>query len=90
MHLVQLLPGGKRSLTRQPPPKKRLLEGTALPLVIDVQNGVVEGADEPDMIVANVGAVVDKARAADVPVVWVKHRATTCRREASGGRSSLS
>ena len=45
---------------------------TAL-LVIDVQNGVVEGAYERDTIVANVGAVVDKARAADVPVVWVQH-----------------
>ena len=42
-------------------------------LVIDVQNGVVEGAYERDAIVANVGAVVDRARAAEIPVVWVQH-----------------
>ena len=43
---------------------------TAL-LVIDVQNGVVGGAYERDTVVANVGTVVEKARAAEVPVVWV-------------------
>src|SRR6185503_2386957 len=42
-------------------------------LVIDVQNGVVGDAYERDTIVANVGTVVDKARAAEVPVVWVQH-----------------
>jgi nicotinamidase-related amidase len=42
-------------------------------LVIDVQNGVVGGAYERDAVVSNVGTVVDKARAADVPVVWVQH-----------------
>jgi nicotinamidase-related amidase len=45
---------------------------TAL-LVIDVQNGVVGDAYERDTVVANVGAVVEKARGADVPVVWVQH-----------------
>jgi nicotinamidase-related amidase len=45
---------------------------TAL-LVIDVQNGVVGGAYDRDTVVANVGTVVDKARAAEVPVVWVQH-----------------
>jgi hypothetical protein len=45
---------------------------TAL-LVIDVQNGVVGDAYERDTVVANVGAVVEKARAAEVPVVWVQH-----------------
>jgi nicotinamidase-related amidase len=45
---------------------------TAL-LVIDVQNGVVSGAHERDAVVANVASLVDKARAADVPVVWVQH-----------------
>ncbi len=45
---------------------------TAL-LVIDVQNGVVGGAHERDAVVANVAALVDKARAAQVPVVWVQH-----------------
>jgi nicotinamidase-related amidase len=45
---------------------------TAL-LVIDVQNGVVEGAHERDAVVANVSALVEKARREQVPVVWVQH-----------------
>lgn len=45
---------------------------TAL-LVIDAQNGVVEGAHERDAIVENVGSLVAKARQARVPVVWVQH-----------------
>jgi nicotinamidase-related amidase len=45
---------------------------TAL-LVIDVQNGVVEGAYERDAVVAKVGSLVDKARRERVPVVWVQH-----------------
>src|SRR6266576_4835393 len=45
---------------------------TAL-LVIDVQNGVVDGNHERDAVVANVGSLVEKARREDVPVVWVQH-----------------
>jgi nicotinamidase-related amidase len=45
---------------------------TAL-LVVDVQNGVVEGAHERDAVVANVGSLVEKARREDIPVVWVQH-----------------
>jgi nicotinamidase-related amidase len=45
---------------------------TAL-LVIDVQNGVVAEAHDRDKVVANIGTLVDKARAADVDVVWVQH-----------------
>jgi nicotinamidase-related amidase len=45
---------------------------TAL-LVVDVQNGVVEGAHERDAVVANVGSLVEKARRDGVPVVWVQH-----------------
>ena len=45
---------------------------TAL-LVVDVQNGVVEGAHERDSVVANVGSLVEKARREQVPVVWVRH-----------------
>ncbi|NUR25077.1 MAG: cysteine hydrolase [Catenulispora sp.] len=45
---------------------------TAL-LVIDVQNGVVAGGHKRDEVVGNINAVVDKARAAEVPVVWVQH-----------------
>jgi nicotinamidase-related amidase len=45
---------------------------TAL-LVIDVQNGVVDGAHERDGVVSRIGSLVDRARAADVPVIWVQH-----------------
>jgi nicotinamidase-related amidase len=45
---------------------------TAL-LVIDVQNGVVEGAHARDAVVANVRSLVEKARRDQVPVVWVQH-----------------
>src|SRR3954447_6896825 len=45
---------------------------TAL-LVIDVQTGVLGEAYEGDTTVANVGSVVERARAEEVPVVWVQH-----------------
>ena len=45
---------------------------TAL-LVVDVQNGVVEGAHERDAVVKNVGTLVERARREHVPVVWVQH-----------------
>src|SRR6266550_1532563 len=48
---------------------------TAL-LVIDVQNGVVEGAHQRDAVVANVASLVEKARRERVPVVWVQHSDT--------------
>jgi nicotinamidase-related amidase len=45
---------------------------TAL-LVIDVQNGVVEGVHERDAMVTNVGSLVERARRERVPVIWVQH-----------------
>jgi isochorismate hydrolase len=45
---------------------------TAL-LVVDVQNGVVEGTPRRDDVVANIGTLVEKARSEQVPVVWVQH-----------------
>jgi isochorismate hydrolase len=45
---------------------------TAL-VVIDVQNGVVGEAHERDAVVANISSLVEKARGAGVPVVWVQH-----------------
>jgi len=45
---------------------------TAL-LVIDVQNGVVAGTPHRDEVIANINTLVDKARAEDVPVIWVQH-----------------
>ncbi|WP_369134891.1 cysteine hydrolase family protein [Modestobacter sp. I12A-02662] len=45
---------------------------TAL-MVIDVQKGVVGAAHRRDEVVANIGTLVDRARDAGVPVVWVQH-----------------
>jgi nicotinamidase-related amidase len=45
---------------------------TAL-LVIDVQNGVVANAHERDEVIGNISTLVDRARANDVPVIWVQH-----------------
>ncbi len=45
---------------------------TAL-VVIDVQNGVVAGGHQRDAVVANIGALVDRARESGVPIVWVQH-----------------
>jgi nicotinamidase-related amidase len=45
---------------------------TAL-LVVDVQNGVVAGTHKRDDVIANISTLVSKARAEDVPVVWVQH-----------------
>ena len=45
---------------------------TAL-IVIDVQNGVMRSALQRDAVVANIASLVEKARGADVPVVWVQH-----------------
>jgi nicotinamidase-related amidase len=45
---------------------------TAL-LIIDVQNGVVSGAHDRDTVIANIGTLLGKARAEQIPVVWVQH-----------------
>lgn len=45
---------------------------TAL-LVVDVQNGVVAGNHARDAVVANVSALVERARQEQVPVIWVQH-----------------
>lgn len=42
-------------------------------LVVDVQNDVVVNAHDRSAVVANIGSLVDKARAANVPVIWVQH-----------------
>jgi nicotinamidase-related amidase len=42
-------------------------------LVIDVQNGVVANAYNRDSVIANINALVDKARVGGVSVVWVQH-----------------
>ncbi|KAA9376863.1 cysteine hydrolase [Microbispora cellulosiformans] len=45
---------------------------TAL-LVIDVQKGVVAGAHDRDAVIANIDTLIGKARAQDIPVIWVQH-----------------
>ncbi len=45
---------------------------TAL-LVVDVQNGIVDGAHERDAVVANIGSLVERARREQVPVIWLQH-----------------
>jgi nicotinamidase-related amidase len=42
-------------------------------LVIDVQNGVVDGSFERDRVVANIGGLVARARREGIAVVWVRH-----------------
>jgi len=56
---------------------------TAL-LVIDVQNDVVAEAHNRDGVIANIAALVDKARAEDVPVVWVQHSDADLPRDSDG------
>lgn len=45
---------------------------TAL-LVIDVQEGVVVNAHDRDAVVTTIGKLVDNARAAAIPVIWIQH-----------------
>jgi nicotinamidase-related amidase len=45
---------------------------TAL-IVIDVQNDVVANAHKRDAVIANINVLIDKARAEQVPVIWVQH-----------------
>jgi nicotinamidase-related amidase len=56
---------------------------TAL-LVIDVQTDIVGGAFERDRVVANVAALVDKARAAGTAVVWVQDNSADMPRDTDG------
>ncbi|MFF3913407.1 cysteine hydrolase family protein [Streptomyces sp. NPDC001852] len=47
---------------------------TAL-LVIDVQNGVMApSSPNREAVIANIGTLIDRARAAEVPVIWVQHQ----------------
>jgi nicotinamidase-related amidase len=58
---------------------------TAL-LVVDVQNDVVAGAYNRDAVVANIAVLVEKARAGNVPVVWVQHSGEGLARGSDGWR----
>ncbi len=56
---------------------------TAL-IVIDVQTDVVSGGHDRDAVVANIAHLVDKARSADTPVVWVMHSSEGMPRDTDG------
>ncbi|MGW4818991.1 cysteine hydrolase family protein [Streptomyces sp. NPDC004227] len=58
---------------------------TAL-LVVDVQNDVVHKAHERDTVVANIAALVERARQEGVPVVWVQHADDELVRDSDGWR----
>jgi nicotinamidase-related amidase len=45
---------------------------TAL-LVVDVQNDVVAKTHHRDEVIANISTLIDKARAQQVPVLWIQH-----------------
>ena len=45
---------------------------TAL-LVVDMQTGVMNSSVNTETVIANVASLVEKARAQDVPIVWVQH-----------------
>jgi nicotinamidase-related amidase len=45
---------------------------TAL-LIIDVQQDVIAHAHARDTVIANINVLVDKARFAGIPVIWVQH-----------------
>src|ERR1700733_13801745 len=47
-------------------------ENTAL-IIIDVQNGVVARAHQRDAVIATLLALVNRARAEKVAVVWAQH-----------------
>jgi len=58
---------------------------TAL-LVVDVQNAVVADAHRRDEVIANINTLVDKARARQVPVIWVQHSDEDLPQDSDGWR----
>src|SRR5688572_15961754 len=58
---------------------------TAL-LVVDVQNAVVANAHRRDEVIANINTLIDKARARQVPVIWVQHNDDNLPRDSDGWR----
>jgi len=48
-------------------------ESAAVLLVVDMQHDVLAGAWHADDVTARVAGLVDRARLAGVPVVWVRH-----------------
>src|SRR4029450_9906452 len=61
-HTAQRDPRGRMMSTLEDRPNTALL-------VVDVQNGVVQGNHERDAVVANVGSLVERAGREEIPVV---------------------
>lgn len=55
-------------------------------LVVDVQNDVVREAYARDAVVGRIHDLVDRARRADVPVVWVQYRDAELSPDSEGWR----
>jgi len=53
-------------------------------LVIDVQRDVVANAHERDTVIANINSLLDKARASDVPVIWIQHNDDDLKKDSDG------
>ncbi len=53
-------------------------------VVVDMQNGVVANAARRDEVVGNIAALVDRARDANVNVVWVQHHDEELERGSEG------
>jgi len=58
---------------------------TAL-VVLDVQNDVMAGTHNRGGVIANIAVLVDKARAEEVPVVWVQHSSDNMPKGSDGWR----
>lgn len=58
---------------------------TAL-LVIDMQVDVLAGTHRREEVLANVGALVERARAEQVPVIWVQHASEELPESSAGWR----
>ena len=56
---------------------------TAL-LVVDVQHDVMAGTHDTAGVIANIAALVARARATDVPVVWVQHESDQMPADSAG------
>jgi nicotinamidase-related amidase len=56
---------------------------TAL-LVIDVQIQVMSGVHNRDGVIANIGSLLEKARAEQIPIVWVQDHGDNCPQESEG------
>jgi len=56
---------------------------TAL-VVVDVQNDVVANSHKRDEVIANINTLLDKARAEQVPVIWVQHSGNELAKHSDG------